>query len=83
LLDPRRDLVSQRDHVQSRNVQVFPPNRAIVLHIHGFQGDLQLVACFQVVTGYDLGHAQLAASLLKIQRGTTVFAGGSEGPDRQ
>jgi len=71
------------DHVQCRHVQGVPPERTIVLNIHGFQRHLQLVAALQVVAGDDVGHPHLASRLLQVHCGPVVLVGGGKRADRQ
>lgn len=57
------------------------PDAAVVGDVDGFEGDDELIAFGEVVSGDDGVSAHVAASLLKVEIGGVVFAGGGERTD--
>jgi hypothetical protein len=67
LPNSRRDLFPHRNLVRRCHTNRISPNTAIILNLHRFQRDLQLVAFREVVPSYNAGHTHLPTGLLQVQ----------------
>ena len=77
----RSDLAAHGEHVGSGHGHGVAPERAIFFDVYRFQGDLQLLAFFEVVAGDYVTDVHGEARLLGVHAGRIIFAGGGEGPD--
>lgn len=81
LADAGGDLVVHGEHVRRGDGHGITPERTVVLHVHRFQSDLELVAFLEEMPGNDVGNVRFEADLLEVYAGSGVPAGGGERAD--
>src|SRR5215472_13203052 len=75
----RGDLLVHGEAVGGGDLYLIAPQGAVGIHVDCFQGDCQLTAFGQVVPGDDGADTHGSTSLLEIDAGSVVFAGGGKG----